>query len=216
MMAKISFKVEQPILKGRRRAGIPSSHTPTQALFCLFVFLNRVTNSQESSCQGQTSSQLHPFLPQESSHPHKHVHKTHYHLPGECKTLLTCPEKWHKSAQPHSSSVLGLDQWCQTNPVKGRCGCRFSFQPSKNTPDLNQVCFIPTKQEHSWFGSGVLLLGWNENLQPQWPFTGSVWHYWSRLTDAVRQAVSAPNGGKRKAGGVFKLVKTGWCLTPIT
>ena len=65
-------------------------------------------------------------------------------------------------------------QGCQTDPVKGRCGCRFSFQPSKSTPDPNQVCFIPTKQEHTWIGSGVFLLGWNENLQPQLPFTGSV------------------------------------------
>ena len=27
----------------------------------------------------------------------------------------------------------------------------------------------PTKQEHTWFGSGVFLLGWNENLQPHGP-----------------------------------------------
>ena len=34
-----------------------------------------------------------------------------------------------------------LKQWSQTDPVKGGCGCRFSFQPSKNTPDpTNQLC----------------------------------------------------------------------------
>ena len=48
---------------------------------------------------------------------------------------------------------------------KGPCGCKFSFQQSKNTPDLDQL----TKQEHNWFGSGVFLLGWNENLQPHGP-----------------------------------------------
>ena len=37
--------------------------------------------------------------------------------------------------------VYSLVQWSQTDPVKGRCGCRFSFQPSKNTPDpTNQLC----------------------------------------------------------------------------
>ena len=41
-------------------------------------------------------------------------------------------------------------QWCQTDPVKGRCSGRFSFQPS------------------------MFLLGWNENQQPQRPITGSV------------------------------------------
>ena len=59
---------------------------------------------------------------------------------------------------------FGLDQWCQTDPVKGRCGCRFSFQPSNNTPDPNQLCSCL------------------DVMQPQRPFTGSVWHHWARLT----------------------------------
>ena len=37
--------------------------------------------------------------------------------------------------------TVSLGQWCQTDPVKGHCGCRFSFQPSKNTADLDQVCW---------------------------------------------------------------------------
>ena len=41
----------------------------------------------------------------------------------------------------NSGKISSLEQWSQTDPVKGRCGCRFSFQPSKNTPDpTNQLC----------------------------------------------------------------------------
>ena len=57
-----------------------------------------------------------------------------------------------------------LEQWCQSDPVKGRVAAGFhsnqggthliqircvSFQPRRNTPDLDQVCFIPTKPEHT-------------------------------------------------------------------
>ena len=38
-----------------------------------------------------------------------------------------------------------LRHMCQTDPVKGCCGCRFSFQPSKNTSDLDQPTNQPTK-----------------------------------------------------------------------
>ena len=43
-----------------------------------------------------------------------------------------------------NTCIVRLEQWCQTE-------------------------LIPTKQEHTWFGSGVFLLGWNENLQPHGP-----------------------------------------------
>ena len=40
---------------------------------------------------------------------------------------------------------LPIWQWSQTDPVKSHCGCRFSFQPSKNTPDstysINWIVF---------------------------------------------------------------------------
>ena len=52
---------------------------------------------------------------------------------------------------------------------KGPCGCRFSFQPSKNRPDPNQVCSCLIGWLVGWSISVVFLLGWNENLQPRGP-----------------------------------------------
>ena len=60
-----------------------------------------------------------------------------------CPTLKIGSPKNETMVNLKSASffvIMHLHQWCQTDPVKGRCGCRFSFQPSKNTPDPNQVC----------------------------------------------------------------------------
>ena len=53
---------------------------------------------------------------------------------SESCDIITAEHAWSRCP------LVLLRQWCQTDPVKGRCGCRFSFQPSKNTPDPIQVC----------------------------------------------------------------------------
>ena len=52
---------------------------------------------------------------------------------------------------------------------KGPCGCRFLFQPVKST-QFDQSTFWRLRSVEKWVRSGVLLLGWKENLQPNQPF----------------------------------------------